>query len=71
MDAIEGVVNVRSFAEPHLVVEAIRDRHEGLVAAGGIAGKTDFDALKIADAAVADELSGVAELNGGPLLLPI
>ena len=68
MDSIEGVVDVWSFAKPHLVVEAIGDRHGGLVAAGRVAGEADFNAFQRADAAVADELRCVSELDGGALL---
>ena len=38
------------------------------VASRRIAGQADFDALQVADAAVADQFGGIAELHGGALL---
>src|ERR1700744_3747146 len=68
MYAIDGVVNIRRFPKPHLVVKARRDGHLSLVAACGVTGQSNLDALQIADAAVAHKLCRVAKLNRGPLL---
>jgi hypothetical protein len=68
VNAIDRVVDVRSFAEPHFVVEPVRRGRGSLVAARGIAGQADFNALQVADASVAHQFCRVPKLDGRSLL---
>ncbi len=68
VNALLRVVHVGGRAQPHLVVEVLRDGHLGLLGARGVAGEAYRHRLELADAPVADELGRVAELGRGALL---
>jgi len=63
-----GVVDHRRAAQPHVVVQVGRDGHFGFLRPGGIFRQPDEDLLDLADAAVAHQLAGQAELRFGALL---
>ena len=66
--AVFGVGFLRRAAEPHVVVQIGRHGHFPRVAAGRVHREADLDGVQLADAAVADQFAGDAELGGGALL---
>ena len=66
--AILGVRRLRCAAEPRLVVQIGGDQHFLLAATGRVNGQADLDGVQLADASVADQLAGNAELGSGALL---
>src|ERR1035438_3602886 len=68
MYTVLGVGHLRRAAQPCLVVQVGRDRHLFRVAAGRVHGQTDLDGMQLAEASIADQLAGDAELGSGALL---
>src|ERR1035441_3846805 len=68
MYTVLGVGHLRRAAQPCLVVQVGRDRHLFRVAAGRVHGQPDLDGMQLAEASVADQLAGDAELGSGALL---
>src|ERR1051325_9169972 len=68
---MDALLIVRSFgrtAEPHVVIQIRRDLHFGLTPTARVRGQTDANVMQLADAPVADQLAGEAELPRRALL---
>ena len=68
MHTLLRVWHQRRRAQPHLVIELLRNRHDGLLLARRIAGKTHLHGLQLTDATVAHELRRVSKLRRRALL---
>src|SRR5215469_3721073 len=68
MYPIERVWHVRSFAQPHLVIETFRNWLRCGIASRRVARESDLYSLQIADAPVTYQLGRIAKLDCRTLL---
>src|ERR1051326_7140795 len=62
MDALFGVVNLRRWSEPHVVVQICRDRLLGIIRFGWVDWQADLHARESTDATAPNEFAGLAKL---------